>query len=154
MRHTSGTADYITLSAYFTPVFLYFLFRSTNFVLDIRHLAVIIILAVLLQIIFCIRYQTSVFQTNTQFRATFFNSGLFGGFISVGVVTTISLLVYTKAKVYRRIITTGVLLAILCLFIYWLRMTESRAALIALFVSLPFLMFKRLTNSTPKIVLR
>ncbi|MDR3246053.1 MAG: O-antigen ligase family protein [Prevotellaceae bacterium] len=154
MRHASGTADYITLSVYITPVFLYFLFRSTNFLLDIRHLSVIIILSVLLQVIFCIRYQTSVFQSNTQFRATFFNSGLFGGFISVGVVTAISLLVFSKAKGYRRIITTGVLLAILCLFIYWLRMTGSRAALIALFVSLPFLMFKRLALSNTTITIQ
>jgi O-antigen ligase len=143
MQHTSGTADFITLGAYFSPIIFYFIFRLVNCVSNVRRLTAITVMAVLLQILFCICRQTDAFQASMQPSATFFNSGLFGGFISVGIIAATALPVYTKFAGYSRIIIFCVLTAILIIFVYWLLLTESRAALIALFVSLPVLLYKK-----------
>jgi O-antigen ligase len=108
-------------------------------------------MAALLQIVFCICRQTGAFQSDMQPVAAFFNSGLFGGFISVGIVAATALLVYTRSAGYLRIIIFCVLTAILIIFVYWLLRTESRAALIALFVSLPVLLYKKATQKIPLI---
>jgi O-antigen ligase len=108
-------------------------------------------MAVLLQILFCICRQTGAFQANIQPAATFFNSGLFGGFISIGIIAATALLVYTKSAGYSRIIIFCVLTAILIIFVYWLLLTESRAALIALIVSLPILLYKKAAQKIPLI---
>jgi tetratricopeptide (TPR) repeat protein len=107
------------------------------------------VIAVLLQILFCICHPVSAFQSNIRPSATFFNSGLFGGFISVGIVAATSILVYTKSAGYYRIIIFCSLAIILTVFVHWLLKTESRAALIALFVSLPILLYKKAAQKAP-----
>lgn len=147
-------SDVIAINTYYSPFIFYCIFRVWLPPKAVWSFVYILITAVLLQICF------DMFMALPQSigtRASFFNSGLFGGFIAIGTIASVSVLLHSplirgsskiKSNIFRMIFRV-ILILVTCLEFYYIYKTGSRASVIAVCICLPVLFVSAIKKSSP-----
>ncbi len=149
LRTDKGTIDFTGAMLCLGNVFLYFLCRNLLTGDNIKYFLFIFISSVFAQLIFAYCRQYGGFNSYLNFRGNFFNSGLFAGYLAMGIVAVAgSISLFPAASGPQRcwkwvyLLVPALAIPMLVALFY----SQSRAALLALAAGILFLLKDRLIS--------
>lgn len=154
LRTETGTLDFTASMLFIGNVFIYFLARNILKRARIQYFILIIIISAFSQLFFAYCFQHGGFNSYLHFRGNFFNSGLFAGYLSVGIIAIMGgwPLFPVQAGSLRNKIWSGVvLLPLAVLMLIAVFYVQSRAAWLALGAGILYLLQDRLKIAFKKV---